>query len=115
MPTSSSWTVETLNDAVDAELDALPADMRARFVRIAELIETAGLPKMREPYVKHLRGRVWEMRLSGRAGIARALYVAGPGRRVVVVRVFTKKTRAVPAYEIATALRRARELDTWPR
>lgn len=32
------WSVETLNDTVDRELDALPADMRARFVRIGELI-----------------------------------------------------------------------------
>jgi hypothetical protein len=38
------WTVETLNDTVDRELANLPADMRARFVRIAELVEAVGLP-----------------------------------------------------------------------
>ncbi len=32
------WTVETLNEAVDTELEALPPDMRARFYYIAELI-----------------------------------------------------------------------------
>lgn len=37
------WIVETLNEAVDEELEALPLDMRARFARIAELIETLGL------------------------------------------------------------------------
>jgi hypothetical protein len=40
-----SWAVETLNRTVDGELDALPADMRARFVRVAELITTLGLPR----------------------------------------------------------------------
>jgi len=50
-----SWTVETLNEAVDAELEALPADTRARFVRIAGLIQEFGLENVREPYVKHLR------------------------------------------------------------
>jgi hypothetical protein len=30
------WTVETLDEIVDAELDRLPADMKARFVRVAE-------------------------------------------------------------------------------
>jgi hypothetical protein len=30
-----AWTVETLNETVDAELAALPVDMRARFVRVA--------------------------------------------------------------------------------
>ena len=34
----SDWTVETLNAVTDSELDDLPADMRARFVRICELI-----------------------------------------------------------------------------
>lgn len=107
---SDNWTVETLGAAVDAELSALPDDMRARFVRVAELIEWAGLPQVRGPHVKHLRGPVWEMRLAGRSGIARALYVVMPRRRVVVVRVFRKKTQAVPPREIELALRRAREL-----
>ncbi len=31
-----AWRVETLNDTVDRELDALPADMRARFARICQ-------------------------------------------------------------------------------
>ena len=51
-----AWTVETLSDVVDAELDELPADMRARFVHIARLIEEFGLERVREPHVKHLRG-----------------------------------------------------------
>jgi hypothetical protein len=29
------WTVETLNEAVDAEVEALPEDMRARLARVA--------------------------------------------------------------------------------
>src|SRR5215813_7907920 len=87
------WTVETLNEVVDAELESLPADMRARFVHITRLIEGFGLERVGEPYVKHLRGPLWEMRLKGRDGISRALYVTTRGQRVVVVRVFIKKTQ----------------------
>ena len=105
-----SWTVETLNEAVDAELEALPADTRARFVRIAGLIQEFGLEHVREPYVRHLRERLWEIRMKGRDGVARALYVTTTGRRVVVVRVFAKKTRKTPEREIALALRRAKEV-----
>ena len=43
------WTVGTLNEAVDAELEELPADMRARFVHISHLIEEFGLERVREP------------------------------------------------------------------
>jgi phage-related protein len=105
-----AWTVETLNETVDAELTALPVDMRARFVRVAELIESMGLPNVREPHVKHVRGPLWEMRLKGKAGIARALYVTARDQRVVVLRVFVKKTQKTPAGEIDHALERAKEL-----
>jgi len=105
-----SWTVETLDKIVDAELEALPADMRARFVYISRLIEEFGLDRVREPHVKHLRGSLWEMRMKGRDGISRALYVTTSGRRVIVVRAFIKKTQETPARDINLALQRAKEL-----
>lgn len=105
------WTVETLNAVVDAELEELPADMRARFYYTAQLIEEFGLERVREPHVKHLRGALWEMRMKGRDGISRALYVTAVGRRVVVVRVFVKKTQKTPSREIDLALKRAKEIE----
>ncbi len=85
-------------------------DIRASFLRITRLIETEGLHKLREPYVKHLEGPVWEMRMKGRDGVARAAYVAATGQRVVVVHVFAKKTQKTPRREIQTAQRRAKEV-----
>ena len=105
-----NWSVETLNAAVDEELDALPIDMKARFVRIGELIAAVGLDRVGAPHVRHLTGPLWEMRMSGRDGISRALYVTARGRRVVVLRVFVKKTRRTPRREIVLALHRAREV-----
>ena len=104
------WSVETLNDVVDAELEELPADMRARFHYISQLIEEFGLERVREPHVKHLRGPIWEMRMKGNDGISRALYVTAVGKRVVVVRVFVKKTQKTPGREIDLALKRAKEI-----
>jgi phage-related protein len=104
------WTVETLNKVVDAELEELPADMRARFVYISRLIELFGLEQVREPHVKRLSGPFWEMRMKGRDGISRALCVTAAGRRVVVVRVFVKKTQKTPDREIELALKRAKEV-----
>ncbi len=85
------WTVETLNEIVDAEVEALPVDMRARLARLAKLIEENDLERVGEPHVRQVEGRLWELRLKGRSGIARALYVTAVGRRVVIVRVFVKK------------------------
>ena len=103
------WQVQFLNKQVKESLDALPVDIRASFQRIVELIQSHGLEKVREPYVKHLEGPLWEMRMKGRAGIARAVYVTAIGKRVVVVHVFEKKTQKTPRREIETALRRAKE------
>ena len=105
-----AWKVETLNETVNSELEALPADIRARFVRIAGLIEAVGLPHVREPHVKHIRDGIWEIRLKGKTGIARALYATAEVQRVVVVRAFVKKTEKTPAREIKLALQRAKEL-----
>jgi phage-related protein len=102
------WIVETLNETVNAEVEALPADMRARLTHIAKLIEEMGLERVGEPHVKHLDGRLWEMRLKGRSGISRALYVVATSRRVVIVRVFVKKTQKTPRQEIDLALARAK-------
>ncbi len=106
-----TWKVVTLNATVDAELEALPADMRARLVRIAELIRAFGLERVGMPYVRPVRPPLWEIRLSGEAGIARALYVTARGRRVVILRAFIKKTQETPQREIELAFGRARQLQ----
>ena len=104
------WRVETLNRAVDSELEALPADMRARFLHIAELLETFGPFHVGMPYVKPLGKKLFEIRMQGRDGIARALYVPASGQRLVVVHSFVKKTRTAPARALRIALQRAKEV-----
>jgi phage-related protein len=79
-------------------------------VRLSELIESVGLPSVKQPYVRHIRGQLWEIRLKGKAGIARALYVTAKEQRVVIVRAFIKKTEKTPRGEIDLALQRAKEL-----
>lgn len=99
-----------LDDRVRDELEALPADMRARFRRIVELIQGYGLERVHEPHVEHMEGPLWEMRMKGRDGISRAIYLTASRRRVVVVRVFVKKTQRTPRREIDLALKRAKEI-----
>lgn len=105
------WVVVFLNEEVQASLDTFPLDIRASFQRIVELIQSHGLERVREPYVRHLEGPLWEMRMKGKHGIARAVYVTAVGRRVVVVHVFEKKTQKTPRREIITAMKRAKEVQ----
>jgi phage-related protein len=76
-----------LEERVQAELSAFPMDIgRASADRIDDpdpwSRTNAGA------YAKHLEGPLWEMRMRGKDGIARAAYVTATGRRVVVVLVF---------------------------
>jgi phage-related protein len=105
------WTVGFLDLETKAAFDALPLDIRASFQRIVELIQAHGLERVREPYLKHLEGPLWEMRMKGKSGIARAIYVTAAGMRIVVVHVFIKKTQKTPRSEIKQALRKAKEVQ----
>jgi phage-related protein len=104
------WTVVTLNGTVDGEVAALPADMRARLVRLSGLIEQIGFEALPRDTVKHLEGRLWELRITGRDGISRAIYIIASGRRMVILRVFIKKTQKTPARELELARKRAKEV-----
>lgn len=101
----SGWTVEVLPLA-EPELKALPADMRARFLHIAELLEAFGPAKVGMPHIRPLEGKLWEMRMRGRDGIARAVYAAVQGRTLLVLHVFIKKTETTPRAAIETARKR---------
>ena len=105
-----AWTVTTLNDLVDAEIEALPADMRARLVRLSEIIEAHGLDALPRDTVDHLQDKLWELRIRGKSGISRAIYVTATGQRVVIVRVFVKKTQKTPNRELKLARERAKEV-----
>ena len=47
-----------------AELDALPADVRASFERIVQLVQSVGLERVHEPYIKRPRGPSPPMRVT---------------------------------------------------
>jgi Phage derived protein Gp49-like (DUF891) len=63
-----------------------------------------------EPHVRHIDGKLWEMRPSGKRTEGRALYVTATGRRVVIVLAFIKKTRKTPDRMINLAHERARSI-----
>ena len=106
-----NWHVDVLNQSVAGEIDALPPDMRAKLDHIVRMIEELGLHQVREPYIKALRGKLWEIRIKGRDGIARAIYVTVKERRIVILHAFRKKTRKTPEAAIRTALSRMKELE----
>lgn len=89
------WSILIHPEAVD-ELDSLPTDMRAKLTRLLEIIEEVGPFGLREPHVKNPGKRLWELRLSGKDGISRVIYVTLTERRVELLHAFVKKTQKNP-------------------
>ena len=104
-----TWSVqyyETANGRcpVQEYLDTLEADEAAKVRFDLDLLESHGV-ELGAPYVRRVRGKLWELRTTARSQ-HRLLYFAATGKRLVVVHAFTKKTSKTPPSEIDTALRR---------
>ena len=104
------WTVEALPAAWD-EIRSLPQGLQARILRLMQIVETFGIDRLHEPHARQVDGKMWELRAKAAEGIARGLYVAMAGRRVVILHVFEKKSQKTPARAIALAWQRMKELD----
>jgi phage-related protein len=103
------WTVYTLNTNVDNELDALPVDIRSKFVRVSELLEQFGPQNVGMPHIRSLGDKFWEIRVSGQNSIARGIYIYASGKKIIVLHVFVKKTQKTPPAALEMATRRAKQ------
>jgi phage-related protein len=65
---------------------------------------------MREPHVKHIAGKIWELRAKAAGGIARAFYITVTGRRVVILHAFVKKSDKTPRGALEIARNRMKEV-----
>ncbi len=64
------------------------------------------------PHSKHLRGKVWELRIGSGRRDYRVLYFAATGRPFVLLHAFVKKTPKTPRGELETAERRLLEYES---
>src|SRR6266481_5868811 len=62
--------------------------------------------RAKEPLVRHLGGKLWELREESSTNIYRLLYFFFSGRRIVFLHGFQKKTQKTPRREIEIALQR---------
>jgi phage-related protein len=106
-----SWIVEFINDEAEVEFEALPTDIGARLTRILDLFAEKGLAALVMPLARPVEGKIWELRASGRDGIARSMYITASGRRMVILRTFFKKTQKTPRQEIEVALKRLKGVE----
>jgi phage-related protein len=107
------WTIEfykTNNHSpIEEWLDSIPITARTKIVRNLSLLEELGLG-IREPYVKPLGDKLYEIRAKDPNGIYRVIYFAYTGQRFVMLHGFTKKTQKTPSKDLNIAKKRMKEI-----
>src|SRR6266516_2930917 len=104
------WTIEYYVDEsghvpVQVFLGSLDKETYARFLWSLEKVRVSNV-RAREPLVRHLEGKIWEIREESNTNIYRVLYFFFRSKRIVLLHGFTKKTQKPPHEELNVALRR---------
>jgi phage-related protein len=113
MSREEPWKIETFVDRqgrrpVDDWLNRLDAKDRTRIRRSLDLLRDYGI-QLPMPYARHLRGKLFELRIQVGRRDYRVHYFAVVGRRMVLLHGFAKSTQKTPARESETAERRMAE------
>ena len=110
MSTTNGWSIEFYiaddgQSPVRDFLAALDAKTQVRFAWSIEQLRLRNI-QARPPLVRHLDGKLWELREESSTNIYRLLYVFFAGQRIIFLHGFQKKTQKTPRRELETALAR---------
>ena len=83
-------------------LDSLPIKHHAKALRDIDVLEEYGT-RLTEPNVKHIKDKLWELRIKSASDISRIFYFVAVGKSIVLLHGFVKKTQKTPNREIETA------------
>jgi phage-related protein len=93
------------NSPVEDFLRNLDTKTRTRFTWSLEQLRLRNV-QASEPLVKHLEGKIWELRRASDGNIYRVLYFFFTGRQIVLLHGFQKKTEKTPRGETTLAQKR---------
>lgn len=97
------------NEHVEAELDAWPVGLRARFRALTVRMGEYG-PNLGMPHTRALGSGLFEIRAKAEEGIGRVFFCTMVGRKIIILHSFIKKTDKTPKRELDIALTRQKEV-----
>ena len=96
------------NEPVREFLSSLDLKTQTRFDWSIEQLKIRNVTA-RDPLVRHLEGKIWELREESSTNIYRLLYFFFTGKQIVFVHGFAKKKQKTTRSEIETALVRMKD------
>lgn len=108
-----SWNIEYYeteggNSPVQDFIDSLSEQHQAKIIQRVDLLADKGT-LLKEPYVKNIKGKIWELRIPTKENIYRIFYFAYTGRKMILLHGFIKKTEKTPQREIDIAEERMKD------
>ena len=91
-------------------LDELSKKLGAKAVRDIDMLEEYG-NNLREPYSKHLKDGIFELRTKQGSDISRIFYFFFVDKKIVLTNGFVKKTQKTPTKEINRAIKYKEEYE----
>lgn len=83
-------------------LDQLPVKHNAKALRDIDILEKYGTA-LTEPHVKHISGKLWELRIRLANDISRIFYFIPIGNNIVLLHGFVKRIQKTLSREVETA------------
>lgn len=105
----NKWKVTYYSQDVYQQLLKWPKKLRAKYTRIAEMMEQLG-PDLGMPYTKPFGEGLFEVRAKAQEGIARAFFCIQVDQEIVILHGFIKKTQQTPNKELKIARKRLAEV-----
>ena len=108
----SNWKVTFFDGSVRDNLMKWPKKLKAKFIKIVDLVEMFGPMDVGMPHIKSMGQGLFEIRAKSEEGIGRAFFCMVVGKEVVILHSFIKKTQKTPAKEIKIARKRMKEVSS---
>ena len=104
-----TYRITYYNSAVQQSILTLPTTLAARYLALTARMKEYGA-NLGEPHSKAMGEGLFELRLKGAEGIARAFYCALIDKEIRMLHSFIKKTNKTPAKELRIAQKRLMEI-----
>lgn len=104
------WEIVYYGDDLQQAIVDLPAGLQARYIHLTERMLAFG-PDLGMPPTRAMGKGLFELRLKSKEGNGRVFFCTLPGRRIMMLHAFLKKSAKTPAKELKIARQRMKEVQ----
>jgi phage-related protein len=105
-----NWEIVYFNDDVQQAIQAWRPGLQARYIHLTERMLAFG-PDLGMPHTRAMGKGLFELRMRSTEGIGRVFFCNRPGRRIMMLHAFVKKSAKTPAKHLKVARYRMKEVQ----